>query len=106
MSAQRTVNFRAVQYMENYWTTRTGLARKLKPKQPTVNGIGVSPILLAAWHYNYPGESELERANRLDILDTWTFNTKLVITANKSLHYKGESAKKIAKAYNGYIYGK
>src|ERR1035441_3551062 len=102
----RTINFRSVQYMEVHYTNQLGLIVEHKPKHPTSNGSPVSKTLMAHYHMNYPGETEYERVVRLDILDKWTTVATLVLTANKSLEYKGQEAKKIIRAYNAYVYGK
>ena len=102
----RTLNFKAVQYMEVHYTNQLGIVKDHKPKIPTVNGCPASKTELAMWHYKYPGETEYERAVRLDILDKWITVATLVLTANKSLEYRGKTAKKIIRAYNAYIYGK
>ena len=102
----RTLNFKAVQYMEIHYTNQLGIVTNHKPRIPTVNGCPELKTELAMWHYDYPDETEYERAVRLDILDKWITVATLVLTANKSLEYKGKAAKKIIRAYNAYIYGK
>lgn len=102
----RTLSFKAVQYMEVHYTNQLGVVKDHKPKIPTANGSTVSKTRLAMCHCDYPSETEYERAVRLDILDKWITVATLVLTANKSLEYKGKAAKKIIRAYNAYIYGK
>lgn len=105
MKPQRTVDFRKVSWAEKYYVNHEGVRRRIKPAQPTVHGIDVDWSEQAASHPDFPHETMLERARRLDLLDIWTPVCKLVVAANRQLYYFGEDAHRIYKAYNAHIYG-
>jgi hypothetical protein len=92
--------------MDTYWVNQYGNTLKLKPKTATLHGAYLSRTDLAAWHSKYPNETVCDRALRLGMIDSWMFAAKLVFTANKNLYYFGEAGKKVARAFNSYIYGK
>lgn len=102
-TTQRTVDFNKVQWADFWYVQQEGITSRTQPTGHTVRG--VSPDGWAAYHPDYPGETMLDRARRLGILDIWTPRCKLTINANKSLHYHGTAAVNIWKAYNAHIYG-
>lgn len=104
---QITIDFKKVQWATYHWINGKGDERKTKPDYFTANG---TPIINGdkAYPYlpEYPSESTLERAKRLDILDVWKPVCQLHITANRTLTFTGNRATQIWKAYNAHIYGK
>lgn len=106
MKTQRTIAFNKVQWADYYYQNQDGDKLRYEPKKLTVHGISFEPDAFAVYHRDYPLETLLERAKRLDILDRWHPVCVLVFTANKSLRYTGKEATKVWKAYNSHIYGK
>lgn len=86
------VNLSKVSYATFFYVNQhLNLCCHTNPKQPSVNGIVVDNSY-AAYHCDYPLETEIERARRLDILDVWTPVVKLQLSNNHSLTYKGKQA--------------
>jgi hypothetical protein len=61
---------------------------------------------LAAYHPDYPGETLLERAKRLDITDKWTPVVTFQLTANHNIQFTGTKAFKMWELWQAKIYGK
>lgn len=70
----------------------------------TVRGQEVSVHRPAMWHPDYPNESELERADRLNLLDIWTPVCTFQLAANHNVTYTGDKAKVMWKAWNEKIF--
>lgn len=95
-----------VQYGTLWW--RNGLGAKLphKPKCPTVNGCEFDLEALAAPLPQYEGETMLERATRLDLLDAWTPVVTFQLTANHSICYVGKKAINMWKAWQSHVFAR
>lgn len=61
---------------------------------------------LAAPHPDYPGETLLERACRLDIIDIWKPVCTFQLTANHNVTYTGKKAIVMWKTWNERIFNK
>ena len=105
MNPQRTVDFNKISWAEKWYVNQEGVKRRTLPRDETVHGLDVDWRVQAASHPDYPHETMLERARRLDIIDRWTAVCKLVVAANRHIYYFGEDAHRVFKAYNAHIYG-
>lgn len=106
MTPQRVIDFKKIQWADYFYVTQCGIARRMLPDGHTVNGLWFNEHEMAPHHPLFPGETLLARAKRLKLLDTWTPVCKLHVTANRTLTYRGEAAKKMWKNYGAHIYGK
>jgi len=105
MTSNRTVlDLGKVQYASFFYRNQEGSVFYTKPKAPTVRGQVVGDEI-AHFHPLYPGETMLERAKRMDILDRWTPVCVLQLTANHYITYTGKKAVSIWKAWREKIYG-
>ena len=87
------VDLNKVSYAYYYWTTKDGYTSRLSPLWPTVHGIDIGHGDNAArYHHDYPHETCLERARRLDILDVWYPKVVLTIYSNKTMTFTGKRA--------------
>lgn len=100
------VDLRKVQYAWLYWENQWRNVCAIKPKTPSVYGVKIPPNEYAHFHTDYPNETCIERARRLDILDKWHPVLKLQLTANHRLTYTGNKALSIWKEWNSRIFGK
>ena len=57
-------------------------------------------------HELYPGETMLERARRLDLIDRWQPVVYVKQPCNHGLLYEGRCALEIWKAWNARVFGK
>lgn len=69
-----------------------------KPSVPTVHGT-IIPDGYAAYHADYPFETALERASRLDIIDHWLPNLYIRMQGGVRLTFTGDRAISIWEAY-------
>lgn len=66
----------------------------------------VFDFTLAFYHPDYPGETTLARAKRLNLLDIWIPVCQFQLTANHSLTYTGDKAVSMWKAWREKIFNK
>jgi len=102
---RKIVDLKKVQWAEYFYENQEGLGKREKPSGPTVRGMPVGKEI-AHYHLDYPGETMIERARRLDILDKWKPVCVMQLQANRTLRFVGEKAIKMFKAYQARIYGK
>lgn len=103
-SNRKVVDFRKVVYANFYWRSGT-YHRELKPRNPTVRGVEIVPNEFASPHHDYPCETLLERARRLQILDIWIPVCVFIMTNGHRLEYTGNKAKELWKTYNTKVFG-
>jgi hypothetical protein len=108
MKPQRTIDFNKVQWADYWWQNQDGTKLRYKPEKNeySVHNVAIEPNAPAWYHPDYPHETNLERAIRLDVLDKWHPVCTLVFGANKHLRYTGEQATKVWRQYNAHIYSK
>lgn len=106
MKTKIVVDIKKVQYASFYYKNQAGQKRTILSRYPTVYSVPIQEGELAAYHTLYPGETLLERAKRLDIIDVWIPVVVLQFAANHSVTYTGKKAKDIWKAWQSYIFGK
>lgn len=108
MDKQILVNFKAVRYATFYYVNQSHTyKRRTLPKYPTTNGSElIDPNGEAFPHTDYPNETNLQRASRLNLVDIWTPVCELEFAAHRKLKFIGEEAVKMWKSYRAYIYGK
>lgn len=106
MNEQLTIDLKAVAYAKFYYTNQDGSKRRTKPLSPTVHGVSFSLDSFAPSLHSFPRETNMERALRLEVLDTWTPCCQYALRNNYSLVFRGEKAKQMWKTYNNHIYGK
>lgn len=100
------VDLAKVQWANYYYRNQHGETRPIKPYDPTVYGQKVSHTERAMWHPDYPQELAIDRAKRLGLIDVWTPELKLKLTASEYLIYTGAKASSIYKEWNARIFGK
>lgn len=99
------VDLNKVQFGSVHYVNQYGDIKQKKPDYPTVYGKEVV-YEYAAYHPDFPGETMLQRAVRLDILDKWTPICIFQLSANHTLTYTGEKAISMWKAFNIKIFKK
>ena len=80
-----------VQHGTYFWINQYGNQRQYPPEPDSVYGT-VLPTSYAAYHPDFPGETVIERARRLDLLDKWKPVVSFQLTANHTITYTGEKA--------------
>jgi len=99
------VDLKKVAYANCFYRNQhANVFRRVLPKQPSANGSLFNPDEYAATHSDYPKETMMERARRLDILDKWLFVCKLQLSNGHTLEYTGEKGKSIWRAWNEKIF--
>lgn len=100
------VNLSHVQHGRLVYVNQYGQALNFEPDFSTVRGDSISHnTLLAFPHPMYPGETELERAKRLNLLDVWVPHLYLKLAANSYLIYSGSKALSLWRAWKAKNYG-
>lgn len=101
---QTTIDFSKVTSAHFYWRNQEyNIRLKHKPMQATVRAVPVGNEPAAA-HHDFPSETMIERAKRLDLLDKWVAVARFQMYSQK-LEFVGEDAKAKWNAYNAYYYG-
>ena len=95
-----------VQWAEFSYVNQHGHKTFFKPIHQHVYGVAYYDNELAFYHADYPGETVIQRATRLGILDVWTPQIILKFSANETLIYTGDKAISIHKTWCAKIYGK
>ena len=101
-----TVNLNKASYVRHWWYNGRGVSRSRKPAGPTASGTAFCPDDLAAHTPSYPGETMGHRAERLGILDSWTFHCRVIMSNGHPLEFRGKVAEKIFNAWRGIVYGR
>jgi len=91
--------------MTFWWANQESQRAKARPKGFTVRGrpVGDDPAMP---HELYPGETTLQRARRLDLIDRWRPVVYVKQPCNHGLLYEGRCALEIWKAWNARVFGK
>jgi hypothetical protein len=106
-TTNRTVlDLSKVQHGSFWYVNQYGDTRFCEPKAWTVRGYIVSADEIALYHPDYPGESMLKRAHRLNIIDVWTPVCCFQLTANHSIVYTGKKAVNMWAAWRERIFNK
>jgi len=105
-NTQLTISLDKVIYCRYWYENVEGQSVKCKPSQPSVRGVTFNPNAFASYHQDYPLETLMERAIRLDILDTWTPVCLCKTVSGKSVTYQGAKATKIWETYNAMIFNR
>jgi hypothetical protein len=87
-----------------YRNQHSSIFTRTLPKRPTANGSPFNPDDYAYYHSDYPQETLLERAKRLEILDRWTPVCKLQLSNGHTLEYTGDKAKAIWSEWRKRIF--
>ena len=95
-----------VQHGILYYVNQEGLVSNYLFKTPSVRGRTVSDAEMAYPHPDYPGETTLARAKRLNVLDVWTPVCKFQLTANHNIEFTGDKALTMYDAWCARIFGK
>lgn len=99
-----TVDLNKVSYCVFYYRNNKSSTRLIKPEIPTVEGSTVDNSF-ALPHHDYPHETLIERARRLDILDTWTPVIRLQLSNSHKLEFTGIKALKLRELWLKKLYG-
>ena len=99
------VDLNKVQHSIFFYRNQYGQTFKTEPTGTTVYGQAIPIHEMAYSHPDYPGETMLERARRLDNIDVWTPVLRLKLTANECLEYTGQKAMSLRDAWNAKIFG-
>jgi len=107
MKTQLTIDLNAVSHMRFFYRQQEGIERRTKLLQ-SVHGENLKDKDDFAFPYlmEYPGETRIERARRMGILDIWTAVCVYQFRNNHSIEFTGQQAIKKRNAYNYHIYGK
>lgn len=107
-TTNRTVlDLSKVQYGSFWYVNQYGQTRHHKsPGYESVRNEIVSPVSLALYHPDYPGETTIERGKRLGLMDVWTPVVQFQLTANHNIQYTGKKALAMWKAWNERIFNK
>lgn len=81
-----------------------GHRRIFKPSQPTIRGQEFDPKGMAFWHIDYPHETLLERARRLEVLDMWEEVCEIKLQSHYALTYRGTQALKFWERWNAHLH--
>jgi pyridoxine 5'-phosphate synthase PdxJ len=102
------VNLKCVQWAVLKWRIvgEPDISRDNKPKTITVHGVEIEPGAYAHYHPDYPKETCLERAKRLDLIDEWYPELTMQLSANHQLTYTGDRALELWDLWKAKIYGK
>jgi hypothetical protein len=92
------LDFSKVQHASYFWINQHGQTRHDHPNFQTARGEKITDEL-ALFHPLFPGETMLQRANRLNLIDFWTPMAIFQLTANHRITYSGSVAQKIWRAY-------
>lgn len=84
---------RKVAYAHFYWKNQEDCIKDHKPTVPTVRGCSFD-------------EDMIELAIARGILDVWTPYITLQFTMTKTLHFQGNKALDLWKAWNAHIFSK
>jgi hypothetical protein len=99
------VDLEKCQWAKLVYRNQYGQTRKDVPTWASVRNETLRLYELAYPHPEYPKETELERAERLGLVDEWTPELTLKLTANEYLVYVGDKALSIWKTWNAKIFG-
>lgn len=89
-----------------YYVNQYGQQSRKLPESSSVRLQHVNRMDYAFPHPDYPGETEWERAKRLELLDVWKPVVVFQLTANHSITYTGNKAIILWKAFNARIFSK
>ena len=109
MAKHSIINLRSVAFATMYYVNQYGHTRRNKPRGETIfDGTVVVDREAVAypWYHDYPNETELERARRLEILDDWRPVTRFVFSKRHSVKFTDEKAIEMWKAWSAYIFNK
>lgn len=99
------VDIKKISYAVFMYRTKDGQhRRKKKPEVATVHGREITCDDVALYHTDYPKETMLERARRLDVLDKWEPLFIVMMSNGHRLEFTGERACKLRDAWRAYIY--
>ena len=101
------VDLNKVAYAVFFWRNQHSEANRLRPKHPTAHCSRIYEDDYA-WPYSleYPAETAIERARRLDVLDHWIPVVRLRLACADVIEFTGKKAKSVWKEWNYKIYGK
>lgn len=94
------------QFASMWYVNQEGSISFKKPPEQTVRARLVHVTEPAAPHPDYPGETMIERARRLNIIDIWQPVCTFQLTANHNVTYTGKKAIVMWKAWNERIFNK
>jgi len=97
---QQTIDLRSVAYASFFWKNQFGERVRCKPRKPTVH---CKPIPADTICEN--GETPIQRASRLGILDRWTPVCLYQFRNSHSMMFTNQKAKDKFATYNKHIYG-
>lgn len=100
-------DLKRVNHARLYWENQRGNKRALKPTLPTAFNEEFNPTD-RVWTSDHErnGETLIERARELDILDVWFPVCKLQFNNTHALEYTGEKAINIWNAWKERIFKK
>lgn len=101
------VDLNKVAYAVFFWRNQHSETNRLKPRHPTAHCSRVYEEDYA-WPYSmeYPAETAIERARRLEVLDKWIPVVRLRLACADVVEFTGKKAVEVWKAWKYKIYGK
>ena len=95
-----------VQHGTLVYVNQYGHERSVKPAFPTSFNTAFDPSAYALPHHDYPRETMMERAIRLDTLDKWVPIVRFQLTANHIIAYSGAKALSLWAAWRERIFNR
>jgi len=106
-TSQLTIDLNSVSYIHFFYRNQEGQTRAKLPRKPSVHGVVFNPDEWAIpMLHEFPHETKLERARRMEILDSWKAVCIYQFRNNHSITFEGSLAIKKRDAYNKHIYHK
>lgn len=106
MNAQITLDLNKVIYMGLFYENQEGMIKQFKPLVVTVHGKPIPLYAYASYHHDYPEETIMERARRLDTIDVWTVCLIVHMQGGVRFRFTSDRAKTLWKSWNAKIYNK
>lgn len=106
MTTQLTLDLNKVVLCRYWYETQDGVTSRIKPSLPSVRGLTFNSAAFAPTHYDYPLETLIERAIRLDILDEWVAKCLCKTVSGYTVKYTGKKATSIWEAYKAITFSK
>lgn len=100
------LDINVIAYGNCYWRNQHSQHNRLKPTRPTAYLSEFNPSDYAAYHHDYPKETLIERARRLDILDKWLFVAKFQLNNSHTIEFTGDKARDMWAMWKAKLYNK
>jgi len=105
MKTNFILDFQKVIWARLYWRSQEGIILTQCPEAPTVYGrtIDCPNDFAYPLNHDFPSETRLERARRLDIFDTWTIFCEMHSYCLETFKWEGKRAIDMYQAYCRFV---